>query len=764
MRHLLAAAAVALAAIFFGTLSAGGSSTSFAKHPRIFLTPGTLTSLRHRAAAGSASWKALKARCNLYLSGTVEWPNGKDYPSGDGSIGEGYQGDGYFAPIANLGLCYRIVRPSKPKLAAKYAAKGVNVLTKMSAPYGAGKHGENPLRDDGYGVRNYGTGMALGFDWLYPALSTSLKTRIDKSENAWLKAFAGGGFEHNFPQGNYFAGYYDAKALAGLALAGSTKHGTSLWKSWLASLHNGFVQQYYAKNLSSGGWPEGWNYGPRGVLNMSWPALAAKTGAGLDLIHAAGRPYAFPTNAPRYDMYFTWPDLKTMDDDGLVYEGDNPSAARPSFFGNEAGLLTALRDPFAPAFHSFAQAVRQVAPAEEEGPDAHLWEDFLFWNPSAPSASFTGQPLSYLAHGMDRGAMRSSWSTAAVWASFMGGPHTNFPDAGEEFPDTGSLSIVRGNRPLLVNTWGTLLRNTPGTTDGTQYFDPLYNDVFNGERDIFNIFYAGSATPGQGAYLRSGGNRTAMTRFEDKGSYVAMRASHLEDNYPQNSGAAKSITSWTRDVVYLRPELFVVYDRTTVTSPSVTQWMSFHLGHETSEGAAPDTGIRRWDVGAGASYAGTVETVLPAGHLDTVAGLFGQRKVDRLTVKPGTAAAQNRWLTVFDPALTPASAARALNLSVQTGPVLGVVLRTSTKNYTVVAGSGPAGTPVTGEVKYTVPAVQTLHVVQDLQPTTAYSVSASVSGANVVVDVKPGSGHTTSATGVLSFTTSATGAITRASP
>jgi hypothetical protein len=639
----------------------------------------------------------------------------------------------------------------------------------MSAPYGAGQHGENPLRDDGYGVRFYGTGMALGFDWLYPALSASLKTRLDTSLNSWLSSFATGGFEHDFPQGNYFAGYYDAKGLAGLALAGDTTHGTTWWNTWLTSLHNGFVQPYYAANLSGGGWPEGWNYGPLGVLNMSWPALAAKTGAGLDLVHATGKPYTFPVTTPRYDMYFTWPDLKTMEDSGLVYDGDNPTPTHPAFVADEAGLLTGFGDSFAPVFHSFAQAVRTAQPTDDsDSADAHLWDDFLFWNPSAPSQTYTTQPLSYLARGMDMGAVRSSWSTNAVWGAFIGGPHTNFPDSGEEMPDKGSLAIVRGGKPLLVNAWAALLRNSPGTTDGAQYFDPLYNDVFGsppqGNRTIFNIFYTTPYPLGQGTALRSAGARTAMTRFEDGGSYVAMRSSHLEDNYPQYpDGESKSIVTWTRDVVYLRPELFVVYDRTAVTSASVPQWMSFYLAHQTYAGTSPAAGVNRWDVGTGSSYAGTVETVLPAGHVDTVTGLLGHHKIDHLIVKPGSASAQNRWLTVFDPATTATSAARALKLTVQQGAVLGVVLRTTVKNYAVVAGSAAAGTPVSGEVKYTVPAVQTLHVVTDLEASTAYSVSASVSGANVVVDLKPGSGHVTSKTGVLAFQTSATGVVSRAS-
>ena len=760
---LPAAVACALALLIAGPgPAARRQGTAFAAHPRIFLTPATLASLRQRATGGSASWAALKQRCDLYLTGKVEWPDGVDYPDA-GWIGEGYQGSGYFAAIANLGLCYQVERTIDSTTAAAYAHKGVGVLEKMSAPYGPGQHGENPLRDSGYGVRFYGTGMALGFDWLFPAISGTMRTRLDQALTSWLGAYEGGGFEHDFPQGNYFAGYYAAKAFAGLATAGATPNGDSRWNDWLNRVHGTMVQPYYAANLSGGGWPEGWNYGPLGTLNMSWPTLAAKTALGLDLAHASGKPYLFPLSSPRYLVYFTWPNQRTLEDSGLVYEGVDPTAARPSLFGDEAGLLEAWGDPFAPVFHSFAQDVRTAQPDEASDPDTHLWEDFLFWNPNAAAATYKNLPRSFLARGMDMGAVRSSWGQDAVWGAFTAGPHTNFLDAGEEFPDKGSLAIVRGGRNFLVNTWAALLRNTPGTDDGGQYFNPLYDDVFNGNRDVFNVFYAGSAPFGQGTYLRSEGNRSRMSKFEDGGTYVAMRAAYLEDNYPQQDGQTKTINSWTRDVVFLRPELFVVYDRTSVTPASTPQWLSFHLAQATTQGPSPAPGVGRFDVGSGARYAGTVETVLPAGHQDTITGVFGHHKIDRLTIRAGTAAKETRWLTVFDPAQDSASAATALPLTqangrIQAGAVLGVSLHTSAKNYAVLAGALNTQ-PVSGEVKYSVPAAQTLHVLTDLVPKTSYKVQATVSGPNIVTDVQPGPGFTSSAGGVLSFQTSASGAV-----
>ncbi|HWH24496.1 MAG TPA: hypothetical protein VNW68_06345, partial [Candidatus Limnocylindria bacterium] len=627
MHRLLAtsvALALALTTMWVAPAPAATGATGLAAHPRIFLTPAVLSRLRARAAANDALWIALRDQCDTYLTGSVEWPDGIDYPDTD-SIGEAYQGDGYLSAVANLGLCFRVVQPTDSTRARAYARKGVDVLNKMSAPYGSGQHGENPLRDSGYGVRNYPLAMALGFDWFYPKLSPTLKTRLDASIYTWLRKYRAQGFEHDFPQGNYFAGYYNSLAMAGLALSGdaSASHGAGLWALWRDTIHGSMVQPYYAANLSGGGWPEGWNYGPRGTLNMSWPVLAAKTARGIDLVHAAGAKYTFPLASPRYVLYFTWPNLRTLEDSGWVYEGDDPTAAQPSFFAAEAGLLRAFGDPLADEFESFAAAVRKAQPNENE-PQSHYWENFLFWDPAAPASSYKTLPLSYRARGLDRVAVRSSWRRDAVWAAFLGGPHVNYPDAAEQLPDKGSLTIVRGSRPLLVNSWAALVRNTPGTDDGAQYYTLAQDNVIYGKRDILNIFYARPVPIGQGTYLRADGNRTRISRFEDGGDYVFTRSQDLADNYPQyDTGDPKSVQAWTRDVLYLRPELFVVYDRTSVRYAGAQQWLSWHVGGRAIARPDPAPGVHRFDVGQGTKFAGAVETVFPSGHSVAVHGLFG---------------------------------------------------------------------------------------------------------------------------------------------
>ena len=293
-------------------------------HPRIFLDRPTLVRLRARARAGDPAWLALRARCDGYRASAVQWPDGDQYPP-SGGIGPGYQGDGYFPALLDVALCYEVALDLNPAAAASYANVGAAVLEHMLAP--DGPHAPDTLRDSGYGVRYYAAGMSIGYDWLYPALSTSLRKRVATAIERWLGDFERAGFERQFPQGNYFAGYYAAKAYAGIALSGDTAGGATLLADWRERIQSGLVQPYYAANLAGGGWPEGWNYGPIAGLNMSLPALAARTALGLDVIHAPRRPYLYPLTNPRFILYFTWPSMTTLEDSSALYSSANPSVA-----------------------------------------------------------------------------------------------------------------------------------------------------------------------------------------------------------------------------------------------------------------------------------------------------------------------------------------------------------------------------------------------------------------------------------------------------
>ena len=238
-----------------------------------------------------------------------------------------------------------------------------------------------------------------------------------------------------------------------------------------------------------------------------------------------------------------------------------------------------------------------------------------------------------------------------------------------------------------------------------------------------------------------------MARFEDGGSWVALAADHLADVYPSADG----VSAWTRELVYLRPNQFVVYDRTTVSTVS-DEHLNWHLLFTPS--AVSST---RWDVNnPTAGFMGAMTTVLPAGAQVSAVNVFNLSKVYRLEVRAPSPAANMQWLTVFDTAPSAAGVAAASKLT-SSSNVSGALLASSGGNAAVLFGA--SGT-VSGAVTFSDPAAATRVVVSDLAPSTSYAVSVSVSGGAHAVTVQPGAGFTTTANGTLAVSISATGAVT----
>jgi hypothetical protein len=253
---------------------------------------------------------------------------------------------------------------------------------------------------------------------------------------------------------------------------------------------------------------------------------------------------------------------------------------------------------------------------------------------------------------------------------------------------------------------------------------------------------------------------TKISRFEDRNGYVLLRGAGLADVYPSASG----VTSWTRDVVYLRPSLFVAYDRTVVANTSGDPHLNWHFIPTPASVSTPSPGARRYDVtSASAGFAGAMTTLLPASASISMVNVFNFNKLYRLEVRPPTPATTSSWLTVFDASATPSAVAIASRLTSADGNasanVTGALLRGATSSVALF-GSGAATATIAGTVTFTVPAAQTLVVLSDLTPSAGYSATASAAGGNLTVTVQPGSGFTTSANGVLYVNVSSTGTVT----
>ena len=753
-------------------------AVTLAAHPRLILDPATLATLRQRASANTAAWQLLKSTCDSYIGGSVGYPTDNAYPNLP-NLGAGYQGESYLPALLAEGMCYQVLKTSNPTAAASYGAKAVDILMKMSTPYttaGSNK-GQDPCTDSGYGIRFFGVGYGLGYDWLYPLLTTAQRTQVYTTANAWITAWEQpngcASFEYAHPQSNYFAGYFHAKAVIELATYDENPSAPAQWTDWLNNQFGVRVQPYYAKHLLGGGWPEGYgNYAALGILNMSLPAREVKTATGQDLIHATA-PYTFPLDSADYAMHFTWPSRAYFDDRDTNHSSGNsvnpPGTVPVDLFEQVLGDLIYWNSPKVAVFNQYLTAVNS---ATNGFSPADAWLLFLGTDPSTPKAALSTLPLSYFAPGMNAVSARSDWTTAASWMSFRAGPYVNNPAQGEEYFDQGSLALVHGGKPMLVNAGGWMVHEPNGTADEAN----VYNDnfgTFNGtiylsNRQLYNVFYVRNMSGsrvldryGQAAYTTEDNQvRTQVSAYEDGTNYVYVLATHLEDMYRPFS-AGPGVSAWSREIVYLRPNRFVVYDRTTEGSSSYDQFLAWHFPAAPAVVSAP-TGQSRLDVTYGGQYMGAMINVLPANTTTTTVPLYpssNPTKVWQVQVRPPTAAVSQNWLTVFDLSSSASKIATARPVTVTQGAITGVQLLASDGNSVVVSSTGAAGIAMTGPIGYQVSPVAAYHVVTDLTPNTGYTATATASGSLQDISVSVGGTLMSSAKGVLSFYVTASGVV-----
>ena len=751
-------------------------------HPRLLLDSATLTALRANAAANTAEWQQLKAVCDSFIGGTVNYPTQNAYPDLP-NLGSGYQGESYLPALLAEGMCYQVLKSSNASAAAPYGAKAVDILVKMSAPFstGSGNQGVDPCTDSGYGIRFYGVGYGLGYDWVYELLTAAQRSQVYTTANAWLTAWEKPGgcadFEYEHPQSNYFAGYFHAKAVIALGTYGDNPSAPAEWNDWYLNQFGNRVQPYYAQHLLGGGWPEGFgNYAPLGILNMSLPAREVMTATGQDIVHASAA-YSYPLDSADYAMQFTWPSLAYFDDrdtNRSSSDAQPPGTSQVGMFQQILGELAYWKSPKAAVMNQYLSLVKA---ASSNFNPADPWLSFLETTPAAPTASLTTLPLSYLAPGMSAVAARSDWTTGASWMSFRAGPYVNNPAQGEEYFDQGSLAVVRGATPLLLNASGWVVHNPNGTAEETNVYNDNYGStngtVYMGNRQIYNIFYVRNMSGntvvdpyGQAANTTEDNQvRTQVSSYEDGGDYVYLLATHIEDMY-RTFAAGPAVVAWAREVVYLRPDRFVVYDRTTEGSTNYDQYMAWHFPASPVAGTTA-TGQKRLDVTYNGQYAGAMTTVLPLNAtLTTIAQYPGSNPVKawQVQVRPPNKTVTQQWLTVFDTSSSAATVAKALAVTVTQGAVVGVSLTAADGNSVVISSSGAPGVPISGAIAYAVPALAAQHVVTDLVPATGYTITVSTSGSTQTVTVTPGGTRMSSARGVLDFYVSAAGVVQAGKP
>ncbi len=435
--------------------------------------------------------------------------------------------------------------------------------------------------------------LAVAYDWLYDSLAPSDRATLE----ADLRSYAEWSLAHEPPDVFSAEAYAHVATvgLCGLALAGSSTVLDGDVARYLTYASSRWKNQLLPALAYAGGW---WHEGPGWftstvVRNALLLAAAWTTGTDEDLF-AHARMHGAPFDAAvTYLAYVLRPDFR------FAPFGDATDAQLAP-----AGQLRPVLDLLAWGTGStIAQALAletsNRVPAGSDYNGAEAWQQLVFYAPERPAVpSRSSLPLAVHlgATTEDVVVMRSSWDDgAATWITLSCGDWFST----RQHLESGSLQVFH-QAPLAVSTgtydgfetahwinWyaqrsahASLVTITrPGEAFPNTRMLPTVND--GGER---SIAYAAGGRRSVDEYrnnLTSGGqfetgSITAFetSRFHDYAACDATRA-YNSVAYAAEGNAAK-VREVTRQLVFLRPQLAVVFDRVEATDPAYTRRFVLH--------------------------------------------------------------------------------------------------------------------------------------------------------------------------------------------
>ena len=585
-------------------------------HPRLWLTPADVTRLRSWATDANPIYKdGLKGAAQRALADM----DAKHVPNEDcGFIGYNeYVTENYAHMFAFMSL----IDPDATKR-ADYAARARTLLMHVmnaaalgpatkedftcpgdtSKYYPPFRH-PNFFTEDADRPRYHGEAFALTVDWIYPTLTAADKATIAKVFTRWGDEIIKRGYHHPEPIGmtrnpaltanreqvrwagnNYFAAHMRNLGLMAMALDPADSNPTlqgylnNATGAWL------YLFDHLSRTDSKGGFlPEGFEYSPQTASYVIQFLLALHTAGEAD--PAKHGPAVILRDNPFWDdfvrayMHSISPAPKATND-GPQYQ--------PAFYGDSQRYH--LSD-FIDAFGALgvydrvtANAVRldqlrwlqtHTAPGGQErllnrisNPDtfrqAMLY--FMLLDPTRSTAADPrpAQPLNYFAPGMNKLFSRSSWAGDAAWFHFnlswnkidhqqADGNHFEFYRKGEW------LTKARiGYADIAEGIASSEFRNTLAL----QNAKPAERSADDWRIDLWQ---RGS----QWNLVASGDPIWLAHSFSPDFVYASGDATNL---YNSENEKSTEIAHASRDIVWLKPDHIIVYDRADSPAQRFKRW------------------------------------------------------------------------------------------------------------------------------------------------------------------------------------------------
>ncbi len=388
--------------------------------------------------------------------------------------------------------------------------------------------------------------LALVYDWCFAQTSTTQRTRWiayanQAVWNVWnytqarwgTTTYAWSGWSIDNPVNNYYYSFLRATVLLGLATYGENAQALQWLNQFrIAKIQNQLVPTFQ-RDLQGGGSREGTGYGTamRSLFELYdlWEATTAE------------RLVDLTPHARQSSLYLVHSIVPTLD--RLAPIGDHARDSTAALFDYHRGYGLALAKLYRGTPEAGVvidlfnrSSVPQVSQTFQR------WVDFMYQPGQAPKPIGDLHPT-YYGSGTGHVFARSGWTTDATWVHFTAGPYSE----SHAHHDQGQLLVFK-------REWLGFDANVVSHSGINQTED--FHNLVRLRRNTSTLTQREGAGPSQ------------LFGLVDDAEFVWMGG-----NLAPAFNAADGVTTLEREVLFVKPNVVVVFDRVATAPASTAEWL-----------------------------------------------------------------------------------------------------------------------------------------------------------------------------------------------
>ncbi|MBI5488223.1 MAG: hypothetical protein HY905_12895 [Deltaproteobacteria bacterium] len=427
--------------------------------------------------------------------------------------------------------------------------------------------------------------VALVYDWCFDRLTTDQRARwlayADQAVwNVWHpdeatwngNSFPWSGWSIDNPSNNYYYSFLRATMLLGLAARGELPSA----ETWISTFRDAKLETQlfptFERDLTGGGSREGTGYGVSMArlfeLYDWWEASTGERVADRTAHTRASLPAMLHSVVPTMDR--------------IAPIGDHARDSTAALFDYHRRYIQILDWLYrSDALAAIGKGFLDACSVPEMGNAFMFLDDFLYDQPELVAAPLDGLYPAYYAPGTGQLYARSSWDVDATWVSFLAGPYTE----SHAHRDQGSFLVYK--REWLADDQN--LRSHSGIRQ---------------EEELHNLvrIEQGGATV-QLAYDTA----ATLEALADEPLY-----SYFAADVTPSYGGDPAVTRVEREVVFVKPDVLVVFDRVDAAAGTRRVWQLNSAAHPSVAGNVIDlsgtsTDFLVWMMAPGGTTADVVD-------------------------------------------------------------------------------------------------------------------------------------------------------------